>query len=122
MAKKILLVDDAAFMRKMIKDTLSKNGYTELFEAVDGADAVEKFGEIGPDLVIMDITMPNMDGLEALKAIRAKDSGANVVMCSAMGQESMVMDAVRSGAKDFIVKPFKPDRVISTVGKILGGP
>ena len=122
MAKKILLVDDAAFMRKMIKDTLIKNGYTEVFEAVDGADAVEKFGEIGPDLVVMDITMPNMDGLEALKAIRAKDGNANVVMCSAMGQESMVMDAVRSGAKDFIVKPFKPDRVISTVGKILGGP
>ena len=122
MAKKILLVDDAAFMRKMIKDTLVKNGYTEVFEAVDGADAVEKFGEIGPDLVVMDITMPNMDGLEALKAIRAKDGNANVVMCSAMGQESMVMDAVRSGAKDFIVKPFKPDRVISTVGKILGGP
>ena len=96
MAKKILLVDDAAFMRKMIKDTLSKNGYTELFEAVDGADAVEKFGEIGPDLVIMDITMPNMDGLEALKAI--------------------------SGAKDFIVKPFKPDRVLKTVTNILGEP
>ena len=107
MAKKILLVDDAAFMRKMIKDTLSKNGYTELFEAVDGADAVEKFNEIGPDLVIMDIT---------------KDSGANVVMCSAMGQESMVMDAVRSGAKDFIVKPFKPDRVLKTVSTILGNP
>ncbi len=122
MAKKILCVDDAAFMRKMIKDTLSKAGYTELFEAVDGADAVEKFGEIGPDLVIMDITMPNMDGLEALKAIRAKDGNANVVMCSAMGQESMVMDAVRSGAKDFIVKPFKPDRVLKTVTSILGGP
>ena len=122
MAKKILCVDDAAFMRKMIKDTLSKAGYTELFEAVDGADAVEKFGEIGPDLVIMDITMPNMDGLEALKAIRAKDGNANVVMCSAMGQESMVMDAVRSGAKDFIVKPFKPDRVLKTVSTILGNP
>lgn len=122
MAKKILLVDDAAFMRKMIKDTLVKNGYTEVFEAVDGADAVEKFGEIGPDLVVMDITMPNMDGLEALKAIRAKDGSANVVMCSAMGQESMVMDAVRSGAKDFIVKPFKPDRVLKTVSTILGNP
>lgn len=122
MAKKILLVDDAAFMRKMIKDTLSKNGYTELFEAVDGVDAVEKYGELAPDLVIMDITMPNMDGLEALKAIRAKDGNANVVMCSAMGQESMVMDAVRSGAKDFIVKPFKPDRVLKTVTSILGNP
>ena len=122
MGKKILCVDDAAFMRKMVKDTLSKAGYTELYEAVDGADAVEKFSEIGPDLVIMDITMPNMDGLEALKAIRAKDGSANVVMCSAMGQESMVMDAVRSGAKDFIVKPFKPDRVLKTVTSILGAP
>ena len=122
MAKKILLVDDAAFMRKMIKDTLTKNGYTEVYEAVDGADAVAKFGELAPDLVVMDITMPNMDGLEALKAIRAKDGSANVVMCSAMGQESMVMDAVRSGAKDFIVKPFKPDRVLKTVTSILGAP
>ena len=122
MAKKILLVDDAAFMRKMIKDTLTKNGYTDVYEAVDGADAVEKFTELAPDLVVMDITMPNMDGLEALKAIRAKDGSANVVMCSAMGQESMVMDAVRSGAKDFIVKPFKPDRVLKTVTSILGAP
>ena len=122
MGKKILLVDDAAFMRKMIKDTLSKSGYTDLHEAVDGADAVEKYSELHPDLVIMDITMPNMDGLEALKAIRAKDGGANVVMCSAMGQESMVMDAVRSGAKDFIVKPFKAERVIKTVTSSLGEP
>ena len=122
MAKKILLVDDAAFMRKMIMDTLTKNGYTEVYEAVDGADAVEKYSTIAPDLVIMDITMPNMDGLEALKAIRAKDGSANVVMCSAMGQESMVMDAVRSGARDFIVKPFKPDRVLKTVTSILGAP
>ena len=120
MAKKILLVDDAAFMRKMIKDTLVKNGYTEVFEAVDGADAVEKFGEIGPDLVVMDITMPNMDGLEALKAIRAVDANANVVMCSAMGQETMVIDAIRSGAKDFIVKPFNADRIVQTVNTILG--
>ena len=122
MAKKILLVDDAAFMRKMIKDTLIKNGYTEVFEAVDGADAVEKFGEIGPDLVVMGITMPNMDGLEALKAIRAKDGSANVVMCSAMGQETMVIDAIKSGAKDFIVKPFKIERVLKTVTSIVGEP
>ena len=119
---KILLVDDAAFMRKVIKDALSKAGYSDLHEAVDGADAVEKYNSLKPDLVLMDITMPNMDGLEALKAIRAKDGSANVVMCSAMGQESMVMDAVRSGAKDFIVKPFKPDRVLKTVTSILGAP
>ncbi len=117
---KILLADDAAFMRKVISDTLSKNGYTDLYEAVDGADAVEKFDEVKPDLVILDITMPNLDGLGALKAIRAKDSNANVVMCSAMGQEAMVMDAIQSGAKDFIVKPFKPDRLMKTVTSLLG--
>ena len=119
---KILLVDDAAFMRKVIKDTLSKAGYTDLHEAVDGADAVEKYNSLKPDLVLMDITMPNMDGLEALKAIRAADGGANVVMCSAMGQETMVIDAIRSGAKDFIVKPFKPERVLKTVTSIVGEP
>ena len=119
---KILTADDAAFMRKVIKDTLTKAGYTEIYEAEDGAIAVEKYNELKPDLVLMDTTMPNMDGLEALKAIRAKDGSANVVMCSAMGQESMVMDAVRSGAKDFIVKPFKPDRVLKTVTSILGAP
>lgn len=119
---KILLVDDAAFMRKVIKDTLTKNGYTDLYEAVDGADAVEKFSEINPDLVIMDITMPNMDGLEALKAMRAKNSSANIVMCSAMGQEAMVIEAIQSGAKDFIVKPFKSDRIMKTVTSIVGAP
>ena len=119
---KILIVDDAAFMRKVIRDTLTKSGYTELYEAVDGADAVEKYGEISPDLVLMDITMPNMDGLEALKAIRAKDSNANVVMCSAMGQEAMVVEAVQAGIKDFIVKPFKDDRLMKTVNSILGNP
>lgn len=119
---KILLVDDAAFMRKVIKDTLSKNGYTDLHEAVDGADAVEKFTELAPDLVIMDITMPNMDGLEALKAMKAKNPACNVVMCSAMGQEAMVIEAIQSGAKDFIVKPFKPDRIMKTVSSIVGEP
>ncbi|QQR31988.1 response regulator [Acutalibacter muris] len=122
MMAKILLVDDAAFMRKVIKDTLTKNGYTDLYEAVDGADAVEKFSEINPDLVIMDITMPNMDGLEALKAMRAKNSSANIVMCSAMGQEAMVIEAIQSGAKDFIVKPFKSDRIMKTVTSIVGAP
>ena len=120
MSKKILLVDDAAFMRKMVRDILTKSGYTDLYEAVDGADAVTKYDEIKPDLVLMDITMPNMDGLEALKVIRSKDSNANIVMCSAMGQEKMVMDAVKNGVKDFIVKPFKADRVLKTVTGILG--
>ncbi len=119
---KILVVDDAAFMRKVIKDTLSKAGYTDLHEAVDGANAVEQYNALKPDLVLMDITMPNMDGLEALKAIRAADSSANVVMCSAMGQETMVIDAIRSGAKDFIVKPFKGERVLKTVTSIVGEP
>ena len=117
---KILLVDDAAFMRKVIKDALSKAGYSDLHEAVDGADAVEKYNSLKPDLVLMDITMPNMDGLEALKAIRAADGNANVVMCSAMGQETI--DAIRSGAKDFIVKPFKAERVLKTVTSIVGEP
>lgn len=117
---KILLVDDAAFMRMMLKDTLTKNGYTDLEEAADGAQAVAKYDEIHPDLVIMDITMPDMDGLEALKTIRGKDPNATIVMCSAMGQEAMVIEAIKSGAKDFIVKPFKPERILKTVTSILG--
>ena len=116
---KILLVDDAAFMRMMVKDTLTKAGYTDLYEAADGVQAVEAYSEVQPDLVIKDITMPNMDGLEALKAIKGKDPNATVVMCSAMGQESMVIEAIKSGAKDFIVKPFKPDRILKTVSSIV---
>ena len=119
MAKKIMLVDDAAFMRMMIKDTLSKNGYTDIVEAGNGQLAVDAYPAERPDLVIMDITMPVMDGLEALKQIKKIDPAANIIMCSAMGQESMVVDALKQGAKDFIVKPFKPDRIMKTVNSIL---
>ena len=124
MGKKILLVDDAKFMREMIKSILTQNGYSadDVYQAEDGADGVAKFNELTPDLVLMDITMPNMDGLEALKTIKSQHPSATIVMCSAMGQEAMVMDAIKSGAKDFIVKPFKPDRVLKTVTSILGAP
>lgn len=120
MQHKIMIVDDAAFMRMMINDTLTKNGYTNIIEASDGQIAYELYQTERPDLVIMDITMPNMDGIRSLQAIREYDRSAKVVMCSAMGQESMVVDAIRYGALDFIVKPFKPDRVLQTVKKILG--
>lgn len=120
MANKILIVDDAAFMRMMIKDILSKNGYEVVGEAPDGAIAVEKYKELKPDLVTMDITMPEMDGIAALKEIKKFDAGAKVIMCSAMGQQAMVIDAIQAGAKDFIVKPFQADRVIEAIKKTLG--
>ena len=120
MDKKIMLVDDAAFMRMTIKNCLTKAGYTNLVEAGDGQQAVDTFAKENPDLVIMDITMPNKDGIQALQEIKANNPAAKVVMCSAMGQEAMVMDSIKSGAKDFIVKPFKPERILSTVKKILG--
>ena len=116
---KIMLVDDAAFMRMMVKNALTKSGYDNFVEAQDGAEAVKKYDEEKPDMVIMDITMPNKDGLEALKEIKAAHPNANIVMCSAMGQEAMVIEAIKSGAKDFIVKPFKPDRILATAEKIL---
>lgn len=119
---RILTVDDAAFMRRIIKSTLRKAGYTEIYEAVDGVQAIEKYNQLRPNLVLMDITMPNMNGLNALKAIRAADPNANVVMCTAMGQEILVIEAIRSGAKDFIVKPFKPDRILNVVASIIGAP
>lgn len=112
---KILLVDDAAFMRMMVKNVLQQNGFTEFYEAGDGLQAIEQYEAVKPDVVFMDITMPNMDGLEALKAIRAKDPNSVVVMCSAMGQEAMVIEAIKAGAKDFIVKPFKPERIMKTL-------
>ena len=112
MAKSILICDDAAFMRMMIKDILTKNGY--------GAKAVEKYNETKPDLVLMDITMPEMDGIQALKKIKEADANAAVIMCSAMGQQAMVIEAIQSGAKDFIVKPFQAERVLEAVKKVVG--
>ena len=120
MAKNILVCDDAAFMRMMIKDILSKNGYNVAGEAENGAKAVEKYKELTPDLVLMDITMPEMDGIQALKAIKGVDAGAKVIMCSAMGQQAMVIESIQAGAKDFIVKPFQQDRVLEAVKKVVG--
>ena len=120
MAIRILVVDDAAFMRMMIKDILSKNGYEIVGEAENGLKAVEKFQELRPDLTTMDITMPEMDGIEALKKIKALDPGAKIIMCSAMGQQAMVIEAIQAGAKDFIVKPFQAERVLEAVKKVVG--
>ena len=120
MAKKILVVDDAAFMRMMIKDILTKNGYNVAGEAENGAKALEKYNEVKPDLVLMDITMPEVDGIQALKNIKAADPNAKVIMCSAMGQQAMVIESIQAGAKDFIVKPFQPDRVLEAVKKVVG--
>ena len=120
MAKNILICDDAAFMRMMIKDILTKNGYNVAGEAENGARAVEKYNELKPDLVLMDITMPEMDGIQALKAIKGNDASATVIMCSAMGQQAMVIEAIQAGAKDFIVKPFQAERVIEAVKKVVG--
>ena len=119
MSKRILIVDDAAFMRMMIKDILVKNGFEVVGEAQDGVEAVEKYAKLKPDLVTLDITMPEKDGLTALKEILSSDSDAKVIMCSAMGQQSMVIDAIQAGAKDFIVKPFQADRVLEAINKVL---
>jgi len=120
MAKRVLICDDAAFMRMMIKDILTKNGYEIAGEAENGMKAIEKYNETNPDLVMMDITMPEMDGIQALKKIKEGDPSANVIMCSAMGQQAMVIESIQSGAKDFIVKPFNQDRVLEAVKKAVG--
>lgn len=120
MAIKVLLVDDAAFMRMMLKDILLKNGFEVIGEAENGLAGVEKYKELNPDIVTMDITMPEMDGINAVKAIKDFDANAKVVMCSAMGQQSMVIEAIQAGAKDFIVKPFQPERVVEALKKAAG--
>lgn len=119
MSKKILIVDDAAFMRMMIKNIVAKNGYDVVGEAENGKQAVEMYADSSPDVVTMDITMPEMDGIEGVKAIRSIDPNAVIIMCSAMGQQSMVMDAIQAGAKDFIVKPFQQDRLLQALERVL---
>ncbi|MCD5405056.1 MAG: response regulator [Desulfotomaculum sp.] len=119
MAKKILIVDDAAFMRMMIKNIVTKAGYEVVGEAENGAQAVEMYKELKSDLVIMDITMPEMNGIQAVKAIKEIDPNANIIMCSAMGQQAMVMEAIQAGAKDFIVKPFQQDRILQAIKRII---
>ena len=120
MSKNILLVDDAAFMRMMLKDILTKNGYNVVGEAENGLQAIEKYKELKPDLTILDITMPEMDGIAAAKGIKAADPDALIVMCSAMGQQSMVVESIQAGARDFIVKPFQHARVLEAVQKVIG--
>jgi two-component system, chemotaxis family, chemotaxis protein CheY len=120
MATRVLVVDDAAFMRMMIKDILSKNGFEIVGEAENGNIAVEKWKELRPELTMMDITMPEKDGITAVKDIKQIDPNAKIIMCSAMGQQAMVIEAIQAGARDFIVKPFQPDRVIEAVRKAVG--
>lgn len=120
MGIKVMVVDDAAFMRMMIKDILTKNGYDVVGEAENGLKALEKYQELKPDLTTMDITMPEMDGISAVKEIKKIDPAATIIMCSAMGQQAMVIEAIQSGARDFIVKPFQPDRVLEAVRKAVG--
>ena len=119
MGNRVLIVDDAEFMRIMIKDILVKNGYEIAGEAIDGTGALQKYKELAPDLVTMDITMPEMDGVDTVKAIIEYDPDAKIIMVSAIGQQAIVIDAIQAGDKDFIVKPFMPERVIEAITKVL---
>ena len=119
MGKKILVVDDATFSRTLVKDILTPAGYEIVGEAVDGNEAVQKYDKLKPDLVTMDITMRDKDGLEASKEILTKDPPAKIIMVTALGQEKILMEAVKIGARDFVVKPFEPERILSAVSKAL---
>lgn len=120
MSKKILVCDDTMFMRKLLREILVDNGYEVIGEAENGIAAIEKYNLLKPDLILMDITMPEMDGIAALNKIIEIDSKAKVIICSAMGQEQTVLSAIKGGAKDFIVKPFDNERVIQAVAKVVG--
>lgn len=114
---RVLVVDDAAFMRKMVTDALSKGGHEVVGEGANGEEAVTLYQELKPELTTLDITMPEKDGLQALKDIMSLDPNARIIMCSALGQESKVLEAVKAGAKDFVVKPFQPDRILDAAAK-----
>ncbi len=117
---RVLVVDDAAFMRKMLGDALAKGGHEVIGEGANGDEAITRYQSLRPDITTLDITMPEKDGLAALREILTLEPSAKVIMCSALGQESKVLEAIKSGAKDFVVKPFQPDRVLDAIGKALG--
>ena len=120
MSYKVLIVDDANFMRVMLRDVLTAEGYEVVGEAKDGEEAVEQYKKLKPDLVTMDIVMPLKSGIDAVKEIIEFDRNAKIIMCSALGQEPLVVEAINAGAKDYIVKPFEPDKVIEMVKKVTG--
>ena len=118
--KTVLVIDDTAFMRMTIKNILEKNSFEVVGEGADGLEAVDLYKKLKPSLVTMDITMPNLDGISAVKEIMAYDSNATIIMVSAMGQKALVIDALNAGAKDFVVKPFQPDRIAEALSKVSG--
>ena len=119
MSARVLIVDDAIFMRSMLKDIMVRHGYEVVGEAENGKEACEKYKELNPDLTTMDIVMPQMNGIEAVKEILKHDENAKIVMCSALGQEALVTESIEAGAKDFIVKPFSPDKVVKIVSQVV---
>ncbi|MHB8140836.1 MAG: response regulator [Vulcanimicrobiaceae bacterium] len=119
MSKKILIVDDAVVMRMMIKGILAKNGFDVVGEAQNGVEAVDKYKQLQPDLVTMDMVMPEMDGITAVRQIMAVDPNAKIIMCTSMGQQALVVEAIQAGAKSFITKPFQPPKILETINKVL---
>ncbi|HEX5521438.1 MAG TPA: response regulator [Longimicrobiaceae bacterium] len=120
MSQTVLICDDAIFMRTMVGDILRQAGFTVVGEAASGVEAVAKYRELKPDLVTMDIVMPDMGGIDAVREITSEDPAARILMCSAMGQQALVIEAIQAGARDFVVKPFHPSRVLEAVQRVLG--
>ncbi|MGB2841902.1 MAG: response regulator [Halobacteriota archaeon] len=117
---KVLIVDDAAFMRMMLKNILGANGHEVVGEAADGVQSLEKYAQLKPDIVTMDIVMPQLDGIEATREIMTSHPEARIVMCTAVGQQAKVLEAMKAGAKGYIVKPFQAPKVVEEINKVLG--